>query len=127
MANCELSYFITDNERSPSYTWVEEFVPSAHIASVANAIWRSNPRLQHRDASSDFALYTPKRPISLLSTEDFENGISEVLDEGKRPRLEALNGPFLPRQKVSDLWPSGPDENVLQLIVVPGILLIFYD
>ena len=96
-------------------------------ASVANAIWRSHPRLHNRDVSSDLALYTPKRSISLLSAEDFKNGISEILDQGKRPRLEALNGPLLPRQKVSDLWPSGPDENVLQLIVVPGILLVFYD
>ena len=127
MANCELSYFVTDNDLSLSYTWAEAFVPSAHIALVANAIWRSHPRLQHRDVSSDLALYTPKRPISLLSAEDFENGISEILDQGKQPRLEALNGPLLPRQKVSDLWPSGPDENVLQFIVVPGILLVFYD
>jgi len=127
MANFELSYFVTDSDLSLSYTGAEEIMPSAHIASVANAIWRLHPRLHNRDVSSDLALYTPKRSISLLSAEDFKNGISEILDQGKRPRLEALNGPLLPRQKVSDLWPFGPDENVLQLIVVPGILLVFYD
>ena len=122
MANLELTYFVTDVDLNLFHIAFQPFLPNAHAGSVSLAIWNSNPRLQHGGVTLDLTLYTPKRPISVVSTEEFKNDMSELLDQDKHPRLEALNGPLAPGQKLSDLWPSGPDENVLQLIVVPGIL-----
>jgi len=121
MADFELYYFITDDDLFPAEAAMQVFLPRVRAAVVTLAIWNAHLRLHFEGMREDFALYIPKRPISLLSTEEFQNGMSEILDQDKRPRLEALNGPLMAWQQLSDLWPSGPAANTLHLIVVPSM------
>jgi len=95
IADFELYYSITNNDLFPAEAAMQVFSPHMRVGVVTLAIWNAHTHLHFEGMKENFALYILKRPISLLSTEEFQNSMSEILNHDKQPWLEASKGPFM--------------------------------